>query len=366
MGSLNWGGTEVLLLDTLRNAKAYGIDPILIYRKSGNFEREFQELTIPVYRCLPRSRLDISYLLRLRRLFIKENCKVIHAQQSIDALYAYLALLGLPVKVVLTFHGYDFGLTQLSKTLIRFIVRRIDCIIYVSAAQQTYYMEKYRLGLPKCQKIVHNGIDFFKFNKPTQSKVRSELGFNEHIVLLGSVGNFVAVRDQLTICRFLKKLANTGLDFRFLFVGGPAADEAYLYETCIAYCQEHSLTKHVYFLGVRSDVSAILDELDAFIYATNHDTFGIAVVEALATGTPVFVNDWTVMREVTEEGRFGILYKTKDTEDLLVKFQSFLANQNEYLEKSREDAKAVQNKYGISNHLSLLRNIYLKLSNSGD
>ena len=97
-----------------------------------------------------------------------------------------------------------------------------------------------------------------------------------------------------------------------------------MYDECVTYCQQNSLLDKVSFLGSRDDVPTILQQLDAFVYATDHDTFGIGVVEAMAVGIPVFVNDWEVMTEITDNGKFATLYKSKDEKDLLRHFLLFL------------------------------------------
>jgi len=108
----------------------------------------------------------------------------------------------------------------------------------------------------------------------------------------------------------------------------------HLYDDCVNYCKQNGLEYKVLFLGSRTDIPQILDQLDAFVYATDHDTFGIAVVEAMAVGVPVFVNDWEVMKEITVDGKYATLYKTKDEKDLLREFMLFLQNKQVCQSKS--------------------------------
>lgn len=365
LGSLNRGGTETLLLDVFRNAKRAGLEAIGIYRKTGAYEKDFLASGVEMQQ-LSTGKNPFQYLKRLRTAFINQNVTIVHAQQPIDAFYAYWATLWSGIKVVLTFHGYDFNEKGLSRWILRFIIKRTDLNIYVSDTQREYYTIRYKLN-PEKQQVVYNGISFDKFDyirgttqsrTPNRKNLRTELQLSNDTLLLGSIGNFNAVRDQFTICRFLKLLKDEKVDFHFVFAGKRVDSVPQLYDQCMEFCHSNKLDHQVSFLGVRDDVPAILNQLDTFIYSTDHDTFGIAVVEAMAVGIPVFVNDWGVMNEITENGKYATIYKTKDEQDLLRQFLVFLQNRKLFQDKAEEAADCVRQKFSIENHIAELKMKY--------
>ena len=387
-GSLNRGGMETLLLDVFHNARKNNMDAIGIYRKTGLLEADFVRSGVVMYK-LPVQKNIITYLLHLRILLRKNSVNVVHAQQPIDALYALLACFGTGIKVYLTFHGYDLSENKLGKRIIRFIIRHTYLNIFVSDTQRSYYQDKYLLNHAK-QQLVYNGISFDKLEKFSINKkmfikqcsndqnlnitcsvlqhkkddigrLHVELNIPSQTHLFGTVGNFNSGRDQQTICRFLFLLNEHKVDFHFVFIGKRIENTPWLYDNCVEYCKSNGLSKKVSFLGVRNDVSKILNELDAFIYSTNHDTFGIAVVEALAVELPVFVNDWAVMSEITDNGKYATLYKSKDENDLLREFMLFLQNKPLYQAKAIEAAKFVRERYSIEKHIEGLKAVYNKL-----
>ena len=371
LGSLNRGGTETLLLDVFRNASANQLDAIAIYRKSGVLEADFVSSTVQLYK-LPFQKNVFNYFFRLRRLLINQDIKQVHAQQPLDALLAWIATPGLGIKIILTLHGYDFQESRMGNMILSFILKRTDTNIYVSNAQRAYYQQKYRLDENK-QRVVYNGISFKKFDgvksatthsmtsSHTMSKediLRDELKLIPDTMLFGTVGNFNNVRDQLTICRFLKLLKKEAVSFHFVFVGKKVDNSADLYDGCVNYCRQNNLLENVSFLGSRDDVPDILSQLDAFVYATDHDTFGIGVVEAMAVGIPVFVNDWQVMSEITDSGKYATLYKTKDEQDLLRHFLLFLQDRISFVTKADYASSFVRQKYSIEKHIERLKKIY--------
>jgi glycosyltransferase involved in cell wall biosynthesis len=355
LGSLSRGGTETLLLDIFRNSSKANFDFIGIHRKEGALKDDFYATGPKFVQLSPKFPFDFFYLLKLRKLLKTENVRIVHAQQPLDALYAWIATLFLTIKVVLTFHGYD--VFDKKNKLIDFIIKRTDKNIYVSNCQREYYTEKYQLK-PEKQQTVYNGVSFEKIDQVNViPDFLKENPFRKKLQM-SMVGNFVSVREQITICKFLRLLYNEGIAFDFYFVGAKNDSEPWLYDNCVQYCNENGLSDCVHFLGTRKDVPAILTQMDAFIYSTEHDTFGIAVVEAIAAGVPVFVNDWKVMAEVTSQGEWATLYKTKSEQDLFNRFLLFLQNRNKYIEKAKKGSQAVRTKFSIEEHLQNLQKEY--------
>ena len=350
LGSLNRGGTETLLLDVFRNADKADFEFIGIHRKNGALKNDFYASKQKFIQLAPKFPFDIVYFFKLRKLLKKENIQIVHTQQFIDAFYAKIACFGTKIKVVQTYHGFEKD-----NLLLRFIIKKTDKNFFVSDYQRDFYIKKYNLKSEK-QATVYNGISFEKIDKVTDF-IPLEFRKNSDL-LLGAVGNFNSVRNQMTICRFLNLLNRQNIDFQFVFAGAKVENEAFLYDKCYNFCKENNLLDKVHFLGVRNDVPAILKQLDAFIYSTNHDTFGIAVIEAIAAELPVFVNDWAVMKEITDNGNFAYLYKTKDENDLLEKFLLFLQNKNRYDQQAKKSALAIRKKFSIENHIKKLSNEY--------
>ena len=358
LGSLNRGGTETLLLDTYRQAKDANMDIIGVYRKDGLLYKDFKNSGVQITRLKPRFFLDLLYFFHLRKLLKGNKVDIVHAQQVIDAIYAWISCRGTGIKVLLTLHGYNFRYGRKINTLTQFIINRTRLNIYVSKSQKTNYQEKYKIKKPQNQVVVYNGVSFDKFNNIERKSLKKEFNIPEKTLLLGSVGNFVGVRDQITICRFLDLLNQKGIDFAFVFAGRKSDTEPWYFDNCIQYCKDHDLSRKVFFPGSRKDIPNMLSQLDAFIYSTSHDTFGIAIIEAMAMGVSVFTNDWEVMTEITDKGQHGIIYKTKDEKDLLHKFMHFLENREIYQGHAREDAVWVRKQYSIQTHLDSLKQIY--------
>ena len=82
----------------------------------------------------------------------------------------------------------------------------------------------------------------------------------------------------------------------------------------------------------------------------------------MASGIPVFVNDSEVMREITNDGKWATIYKSKDEYDLLNRFNYFLNNVVAFKSAAQENIYKIRNTYSIEEHIFNLKNIYNSLT----
>ncbi|WP_055408339.1 glycosyltransferase [Frankia sp. ACN1ag] len=135
---------------------------------------------------------------------------------------------------------------------------------------------------PARMSVILNGtdIDAMAFSAGDRAAVRAELGVAQDVRLVGAVGRLAPVKRFDVLIDALAPLLSTG-DTRLLVVGvGP--QEGALRRRCA----EHGISDAVHFLGARSDVARVLSALDVFVSPSRDETFGLAILEALANGLP--------------------------------------------------------------------------------
>lgn len=357
LGSLNRGGAETLVLDTLRKAENAPFEMILIHRKSGSMQADFYETGVKCIRCRSKISKPFRCIIELRRILKTECVDVIHTQQRIDAFLAFFAIIGTKTKIVDTFHGFDTGYGFGSRFIVKFSGRHSDALVFVSQYEANHYISRYAIPKEKTH-VVYNGIDFSKFDNVNE--VPELPRHNPDSVRMAMVGNFVSERNQFDVCVFLSLIKK--LNFDFYFVGGRVPGCADSYDRCVDYCIKQGMNEMVHFLGIRNDVPSILKEMDAFIYCSHSDTFGIAVVEAIVSGIPVFVNDLPVFKEISQHGKLAVVYQSGNLQDLYDKFMDFLGNDMKYKNNAMENAVEVKNLYAIEQHIINLFGLYNTLN----
>lgn len=357
LGSLNRGGTETLLLDVFKSWQKASYSFVGIHRKGGAYEEEFYAAGPKMYRLAPKRFRWGEYLRQLRQLLAYERVTVVHTQMALDCIYARLATMRSGIKVVTTFHGFDIGTGLLKRLQNRIAIRMADVVCFVSQYEMAYYQQHYPIG--NKGRVVYNGVNFEKID----SAIPSLDFYHAKRVRLAMVGNFVSGRSQNIIVKSIHILKKRGIaDFDFYFIGRRVENVPKLYDDCVRVCKENNL-ENVHFIGGRGDVPSILKAMDGFVYSTVHDTFGIAVIEAIAVGLPVVVNDWQVMKELYKNGGKSVLFfRSNDIEDCADKMQILLQllqkQNNEFKKVCSEYAVEIRDTYSIGRHINHLYEVY--------
>lgn len=351
IGALNRGGTESLILDVCRCYKQTPFDVVCLYRKEGTYSDEYHNTGARLVK-ISRDRSLLRYMLAIRKFVKNEQIDIIHAQTPSNAILCISALAFLKVKIVTTIHGCFTN--NKFKLQLKFILNHCEKVCCVSEYERKLYLEL--LHMSHCDKLItiYNGINFNKIDVTTSNlNLTTQRGLR-----LIMVGNFNTVRSQNIIVRSVATLRQRGIEnFDFYFIGMRTLGLEHLYDDCVEFCRKAHLT-NVHFLGARNDVPSFLKSADGFVYSSVCDTFGIAVVEAMAAGLPVIVNDWAVMKEITKDGQWAMLFKTEDAEDCANKIENLLNHLEERKKQAKVIAQEVREEYSIEKHIKRLSEIY--------
>lgn len=352
LGGLNRGGAESLILDICRRKDFAPFDFVCLYRKEGNLSEGFHETKADVVK-LSRNGNIIKYVYQLRKFFSKGKFDVVHAQTPSSAMLCMFALAFTNTKLIVTFHGHYVGMKN---WYLKWIYRHCVNVICVSEYERQFFEN--RLDLPKMNKlrVVYNGIDFSKIE--TAKSVKKDCIADNGNVKLCMVGSFCTGRSQDVIVKsmaLLKERAKCD-NVEFYFIGGAFKGEEHELEACVKLADSYGLAGNVHFLGVRNDVYELMKHMDGYVYSTVSDTFGISLIEAMASGLPVLVNDWKVMKEVC--GEWANYFKSDDAEDCANAIENFVENIQEYKENSKRYIDEVIGKYSIERHLKNIYDIY--------
>ena len=205
------------------------------------------------------------------------------------------------------FGGYDRWTRR------RYVTRNQDRIALIGISNAI--RDDMRNHLPKFdpEKIqtLYNRIDYDALHDKLVDRetARKALGLPLHGYVFGNVGRLHPDKDQATLLRAFARCAEDMPDAMVAIVG-----KGRLEQSLKALAEELGIRVRVYFTGVIPDAARYFKAFDAFVLTSDHEPFGMVLLEAMVAGLPMAVCDSGGAPEVC--GDTGLLFPQGDAEFL--------------------------------------------------
>ena len=166
------------------------------------------------------------------------------------------------------------------------ILKRADSFISISEAIKNEYIT---CGV-HVAKIRHisNGIDTQKFapvDEQTKAELRKNLGIKDKIIFTYS-GKLNRGKGLEFLLKVWKQVAAKRKDVHLMLVGGGANQLISLENELRSYVEQENLRDFVTFTGYTEKVNLYLQSSDYFIFPSESEGLGNALLEALSCGLP--------------------------------------------------------------------------------
>lgn len=224
--------------------------------------------------------------LRLARVLRRERPDVVHVHLLAAQLWGIPAarLAGVPV-VVSTEHSLNDELIEgrpltASLRIVYWCLARLATVTLAVSAETADILRRWRISRRRVV-VVDNGIDFaaMAFDPASRDRARAEFAIPDDARLVGAVGRLHVSKRFDVLLRALRPLLGPSL--RLMIVGdGPERDALH------RLAAELGITEYVVFPGARSDIRELYCAMDVFVSPGLAETFGLAIIEALAAGLP--------------------------------------------------------------------------------
>lgn len=247
---------------------------------------------------------------KLAEVIETHRIDVIHAHYAIPHATAAILARGMvegpKPRVVTTLHGTDVTLVGMDRAYLRATRHAIHESDVVTAVSHFLRQETVdELGVKRRIEVVPNAVDVQRFRPGRQPDVRRRYAQDDEFLLL-HVSNF---RPLKRVCDVIRTLANVNTTHptQLVMIGdGPDQPKA------ASLAAELGVRDRVHFLGAFPKVEEIMRTADAFMLVSEHEAFGLAALEAMASGVPVVASQAGGLREVVEDGVTGFLRETRD------------------------------------------------------
>lgn len=138
-------------------------------------------------------------------------------------------------------------------------------------------------------KVILNGIDSSKFifDENVRNEVRGELGLEGKFVV-GHVGRFERQKNHEFLLDVFAEIAKRRENAVLVLVGIGSLMDAMKQKASAL-----GISDKVLFLGFRDDRNRIMQAMDVFVFPSLYEGLSVVLLEAQASGMPVFVSDST-------------------------------------------------------------------------
>lgn len=273
---------------------------------------------IPANGSMVRVTFDVTLYNAVKTLLRREQFELIHLHEPLIPVLPYLVLLNSRAVNVATFHAFRASSPWYTafKPYMTFMMSRLDARIAVSQPARDFVGQYFHGPYD----IVPNGIDIQRFRN-----VEPFPWANDGVPRILFVGRFNEPRKGFKyLLRAMPLVHQQFPEARLVVVGGGKPDH---YEGLM----ERYDVRNVDFVGLASasDLPRYYASCELFCApSTSGESFGIVLLEAMASGRSVVAGDIPGYRSVMTNGHEGLLVPPKNPQSLALALVRLLSDRS--------------------------------------
>jgi N-acetyl-alpha-D-glucosaminyl L-malate synthase BshA len=307
----------------------------------------YHEVNVPEYPLFHYQPYELALSSKLVDMVKLHKIEILHVHYAIPHAYAaYMAKQmlqeeGIYVPIVTTLHGTDITLVgshPFYKPAVTFSINQSDA---VTAVSQSLKDDTLRLfDIKKDIHVVSNFIDLEKHNLHGFTDCQRGMMAKEDEKIITHISNLRPVKrvqDVISVFYNIQK----EMPAKLMFIGeGPEKEKVE------QRCQDLGILDKVVFFGRSNEIDKILCFSDLFLLPSQTESFGLAALEAMASGVPVISSNTGGIPEVNIHGESGFLSNVGDVEDM-TKNALYILSDKERLKTFKDNARKQALKFDL-------------------
>lgn len=310
---LNKGGIAFYTVNLARHLKRSGIDTVVL-SSGGDLEDILHKNGIPHIKAAIKTKSEFGFKVWRALPGIISRTReggfdLIHAQTRVTQVASEVVSRVLGVPYVTTCHGF-FNHRKLSRKILPCWG---DNVIAISKSVRDHLIFDMKVPEEKV-KLVYNGIDLDLYKgafKEKKNEILKETGIEEGSTIIGSVGRFSSVKGFKYLIEAFDKASGKMGNISLLVVGqGPEETEL------LKQVSRVSSSKRIFFSQGKKPLGEYLSAMDIFCMPSLSEGFGLAVVEAMASGKPCIASSVGGITEIITNEKDGLLVAPASSDEI--------------------------------------------------
>jgi glycosyltransferase involved in cell wall biosynthesis len=299
--NMNRGGAETLLMNLYRNIDRSRVQFDFLTCKAGAFDAEILEMGGLIHRIPYVTDVGHSKYIQAMDDFFTSHLEYRIVHSHMDKMSGFVLRSAkkadIPVRIAHSHNTSSEGgmVTKTYKWVAGNFI--LPCSTHFLAcsnkAAKWLFADKEDKAM-----ILKNGIecDNFVFSAEVRRQIRQELNLSNDSLVVGHVGRFAHQKNHSFLIDVFAQFSKENPEAVLVLAGdGPLRKEM---EKKV---RDLNLIDKVRFLGIRNDITRLLQAFDVFVFPSWHEGLPVTLIEAQGSGLPCVISD-----AITREADMGI------------------------------------------------------------
>ncbi|WP_313807391.1 N-acetyl-alpha-D-glucosaminyl L-malate synthase BshA [Flavobacterium sp.] len=318
----------------------------------------YHEVNVPEYPLFHYQPYELALSSKLVDMVKLHKIEILHVHYAIPHAYAgYMAKQmlkseGIRIPMITTLHGTDITLVgnhPFYKPAVTFSINKSD---YVTSVSQSLKDDTYKLfDVKKDIEVIPNFIEIDKERTDINSQCHRSLMATKEEKIITHISNFRKVKRIPDVVKVFYEIQKQ-IPSKLMMVGeGPEK------EVAEKMCNELNISDKVIFFGNSNEIDKILCYSDLFLLPSETESFGLAALEAMASGVPVISSNSGGLPEVNKQGFSGYLSNVGDVTEMAKNAITILSDDTRLLE-FKKNALNVAKEFDLQAIMPIYEDLY--------
>jgi N-acetyl-alpha-D-glucosaminyl L-malate synthase BshA len=271
---------------------------------------EFHEVEVSTYPLFDHAPYTLSLSVKMLEVAQSAELDLLHVHyaipHSVSALLARAMAAPRRLPFITTLHGTDITLVGNDRSFLpitKFSIEQSDGITTISHYLKKKTIEEFDIQKPI--EVIPNFVNCDLYRRREDPALRAEWAPNGEPIVM-HLSNFRPVKRVTDVVEIFA-LMREKIRAKLVLIGDGPDRGAVEYLV-----RQKKLTKDVFLLGKQDRVLDKLGVADLFLLPSDHESFGLAALEAMACEVPVIATEVGGVPEVIEHGVDGYMVPARD------------------------------------------------------